>query len=130
MPAVTNQQMTAEMQRKLTHETTHACLAMLGKWPTWLHEGMAQRLSGETLSPKVKERLLTIAREAKLGSLAKLNAGWGSMDGRSAAVAYGLALVAVDELYSDFGLDGVRNLLRNPERMASTVAELDRRLGL
>ena len=40
------------------------------------------------------------------------------------------ALAAVDALYENFGADGVRNLMRNPERLTSVTAELDRRLGL
>jgi hypothetical protein len=129
MPAAANQQMDAELRKKLAHETTHACLHMLGTWPTWLQEGMAQKLSGETLPPAERERLLAAARESKLTSVAKLDGGWARMDSRNAALAYGLALAAVEALYESFGNDGVRNLMRNPERLPALVSELDRRLG-
>jgi len=130
MPAAANQQMTQDLQKALAHETTHACLHMLGDWPTWLHEGMAQKLSGETLKPGVKERLLAAARESKLTSLSMLDGGWARLDSKNASLSYGLALAAVEALYENFGNDGVRNLMRNPERLPATIADLDKRLGL
>src|SRR6185369_16932074 len=47
VPVYDGQAMDASMRRALAHETTHACLSMLGKWPSWFHEGLAQRLSGD-----------------------------------------------------------------------------------
>lgn len=129
MPADANQQMTAEMKKKLAHEATHACLAMIGKWPTWLHEGLAQKLSGDSMAPASRQRLLAVAREAKLTDISKLDSGWARLDGRNASIAYGLALAAVETMYDEFGLDGIRNLMRNPERLSYTVTELNKRMG-
>ena len=44
------------MLRSLAHETAHACLTMLGHWPAWLQEGIAQKLSGDSLSAGADEK--------------------------------------------------------------------------
>jgi hypothetical protein len=36
----------------------------------------------------------------------------------------------VELLWNDSGAEGVRNLLRNPDRLPQATTELDRRLGL
>jgi hypothetical protein len=130
VPVMTGQQMDARQEQVLAHETTHACLAMLGEWPSWLQEGMAQKLSGETLPPQARAQLAEMAKAGQLPKLEALRRGWSGLDSQSARVAYSLALEAVDALYDNFGTDGVRNLMRNPERLAAVSAELDKRLGL
>src|SRR5205807_4960616 len=70
------QRMPPGSEQVLAHETTHACLAMLGEWPSWLHEGMAQKLSGETLAPAARSKIATMAREGKLPKLEQLRQGW------------------------------------------------------
>ena len=52
------------------------------------------------------------------------------MDAEHAAAAYALSLAAVELMYETYGEDGVRNLIRNPERLAQITADLDKRLGL
>jgi hypothetical protein len=130
VPVMTGQQMTAGAEQVLAHETTHACLAMLGEWPSWLHEGMAQKLSGEVLAPATRAKITSLARDGKLPKLEQLRQGWSQLDTEHATLAYALALAAVDALYENFGNDGVRNLMRNPERLPAVSAELDKRLGL
>jgi hypothetical protein len=122
--------MDARQEQVLAHETTHACLAMLGEWPSWLHEGMAQKLSGETLRPEIRAQLGEMAKAGKLPKLEALRSGWSGLDAQHARLAYSLALEAVDALFENFGNDGVRNLMRNPERLPAISAELDKRLGL
>jgi hypothetical protein len=130
VPVMSGQQMDARQEQVLAHETTHACLAMLGEWPSWLHEGMAQKLSGETLRPQMRTQLAEMAKAGQLPKLEALRSGWSGLDAQHARLAYSLALEAVDALYENFGNDGVRNLMRNPERLAVISAELDKRLGL
>jgi hypothetical protein len=130
VPVMNGQQMDARQEQVLAHETTHACLAMLGEWPSWLHEGMAQRLSGETLAPRSRAELEQLAKAGQLPKLESLRQGWSGLDAQHARLAYSLALEAVDALYENFGNDGVRNLMRNPERLSVISAELDKRLGL
>jgi hypothetical protein len=129
IPADAGQRLDANLQKALTHETVHACLAMLGQWPAWLHEGMAQKLSGEVQSPEVTAKLKQLAKEGKIPKLSELTGGWMGLDARNAAIAYAFALAAVNSLYETSHNDGVRNLLRNPERLASVTAELDQRLS-
>jgi len=130
VPVMNGQQMNAAAEQVLTHETTHACLAMLGEWPSWLHEGMAQKISGAVLSPETRAKISALAHDGKLPKLEELRQGWSRLDTEHATLAYALALAAVDALYENIGRDGVRNLLRNPERLASISADLDQRLGL
>ena len=130
VPVMNGQQMDARQEQVLAHETTHACLAMLGEWPSWLHEGMAQRLSGQTLAPESRAELLQLAKAGQLPKLESLRQGWSGLDALHARLAYSLALEAVEALYENFGNDGVRNLMRNPERLVVISAELDKRLGL
>lgn len=130
VPVMNGQQMDARQEQVLAHETTHACLAMLGEWPSWLHEGMAQKLSGETIGPQTRAQLAELAKAGQLPKLESLLQGWSGLDAQHARIAYSLALEAVDALYENFGSDGVRNLMRNPERLPAISAELDKRLGL
>ena len=130
VPVMNGQQMDARQKQVLAHETTHACLAMLGEWPSWLQEGMAQKLSGETLPPQARAQLAELAKAGQLPKLEALRRGWSALDTQSARLAYSLALEAVDALYENFGSDGVRNLMRNPERLPAVSAALDKRLGL
>ena len=130
VPAMDGQQMSAQAEQVLAHETTHACLAMLGEWPSWLHEGMAQKLSGAVLPASAKAQVTALAHAGQLPKLEQLKQGWSGFSTSQARVAYSLALAAVDALYETFGNDGVRNLMRNPERLPAISAELDKRLGL
>jgi hypothetical protein len=118
------------MLRSLEHETAHACLTMLGHWPAWLQEGIAQKLSGDTLTSSQMKKVNEWVREGKLPRLSNLKQDWSRLDAEHAAAAYALSLAAAELLWQDSGDDGVRNLLRNPERLPQVTAELDRKLGL
>ena len=103
---------------------------MLGRWPAWLQEGVAQYISGQTLSAGDREQITQMARAKKLPSLTKLGGDWSGLDTSSARMAYGMALRAVEIFNQDFGGYGLRNLLRNPDKLPGYTAEIDRRLGL
>jgi hypothetical protein len=124
------QTLDASLRRVLAHEITHACLSMLGRWPAWLQEGLAQKLSGDTLDPALRRRITDMSRAGKLPRLSNLGQDWSRLDGEHARTAYALALAAVEILYETYHEDGVRNLIRNPERLAAITADLDKRLGL
>jgi len=124
VPVLGGQPMDANMRRVFAHETVHACLAMLGRWPAWLHEGVAQRLSGETVRPAMRQRIADMIRAHQLPRLEELGQNWSRMDADHAAAAYALSLMAA-ELIPD-----IVNLTRNPERLAAVTAGLDKRLGL
>jgi hypothetical protein len=118
----------ARTRQAFAHEIVHACLARTGNWPAWLHEGLAQKLSGETLPEAHRAQVKRLAKSGELPALANLTDSWSRMSGQHAAVAYSLAFVAAETLYASHGADGVRSLLQSPERLGQVTAELDRRL--
>jgi hypothetical protein len=118
------------MLRSLAHETTHACLTMLGHWPAWLQEGVAQKLSGDSLNAAQMKKVADLVRQGKVPRLSNLQQAWSRLDAEHAAEAYAVSLAAVELFWQESGEDGVRNLLRNPERLPQVTADLDRKLGL
>jgi len=121
---------TAVDRRVLAHEMTHACLTLTGRWPAWLQEGLAQHMSGDRVSNELRAKLADWSKQGKLPRLTNLGQDWSRMDTEHAVAAYGLSLEAVETLYAKYGADGIRNLLRNPDRLAAVTAELDKDLGL
>ncbi len=128
IPVLDGAQVTPRTRQVFAHELVHACLANLGAWPSWLHEGLAQRLSGETERPGIREAIKALAKEGKLPKLAGLGQTWGSKSTAEAQLAYGMALVAVDLFYQFHSEFGVRNLMKNPQALAGITEDLDRRL--
>lgn len=118
----------AQTRRALSHEIVHACLARTGAWPAWLHEGLAQKLSGESLAPQQRETLRAMARTGELPSLRRLGHTWSRLSARHAAAAYALALAAADLFYESQGSWGVRNLLQNPAALDRVADDLEQRL--
>jgi len=122
--------MDARMRRVLAHEITHACLAMLGNWPAWFQEGLAQKLSGDVLSPQWRQKLGEMARLRMLPRLNNLGQDWSRLDTAHATAAYALSLAAVELFYENYSEYGIANLVRNPQKLAQITADLDQRLGL
>ena len=118
------------MRRVLAHEITHACLAMLGNWPAWFQEGLAQKLSGDVLSPQWRQKLGEMARLRMLPRLNNLGQDWSRLDTAHATAAYALSLAAVELFYENYSEYGIANLVRNPQKLAQITADLDQRLGL
>jgi tetratricopeptide (TPR) repeat protein len=113
-------------RRAFAHEIVHACLAGLGAWPAWLHEGLAQKLSGESTPPQARSRLASAVRAGSVPKLGRMSQTWSRMSADHAALAYAYALVAAEtmlDLYRDFGL---QNLLRNPAMLSRAEEEIDR----
>jgi hypothetical protein len=120
----------SETRRVFAHEIVHACLANLGRWPSWLHEGLAQKLSGDVLSETSRAELNDLVQRHAVPKLENLADSWSHMDAARARVAYHLALAAADALYDNYAAYGIPNLLRNPDRLPQVTADLDRKLGL
>ena len=114
-----------ELRRTLAHETVHACLASIGSWPAWLHEGLAQKLSGAVLAPSVKQKFQAMARAGALPRLNRLGQSWSRMSANHASAAYGLALAAVETYFDRYREFGIQNLLRNSEMLPRVADELD-----
>jgi hypothetical protein len=118
----------APARRALAHELVHACLVSAGAWPAWLHEGLAQKLSGETLSAARRAAIRGTARENGLPRLANLSQSWSRMSSGHAALAYATSLYAVELFYQHHASFGIRNLLRSPEQLERVMTDLDRRI--
>ena len=127
-------QLGPQMQRALAHELVHACLTSIPSgstpWPAWLQEGLAQKLSGDTLPATVREQLRQMAQAHAIPKLENLRQDWSRMSTQNALAAYSLALAAADALYDNYASYGIRNILTNPETLPRITADLDAKLGL
>jgi len=119
-----------DTRRTFAHETVHACLANIGGFPAWLHEGLAQKLSGAVLSAVAREELTAAIRRGAVPKLENLGQNWSRMSAQNARLAYNLALAAADTLVDNYAAYGLQNLLRNPEMLQQATAQIDKALGL
>jgi len=117
-----------QTRRALAHELVHACVAATGNWPAWLHEGLAQRLSGETLPEPRRLAIKTVAQANGLPKLRNLSQSWSRMSSGHAAMAYATSLYAIELFYKHHAEYGIRNLLRNPTQLDRIMEDLDTRL--
>jgi uncharacterized membrane protein len=129
IPVVPSPSISAEMRRTFSHELVHACLYHMGNFPSWLHEGMAQKLSGETLSPADRAALRTMFRSGRMPRLENMSQNWSRLSARHAAVAYAYALAAVELMLERYRHFGIQNILRNPDYLATVAADLDKQLA-
>jgi hypothetical protein len=127
-------QVSPQMQRTLAHELVHACLTSIpsgsSPWPAWLQEGLAQKLSGDTLPATVRQQLRQLAESHAIPKLENLRQDWSRMSTQNALAAYSLALAAADALYDGYAGYGIRNILNNPDSLPRITADLDAKLGL
>jgi hypothetical protein len=130
VPVVTGSGVDPSVRRVFAHETVHACLAMTGRWPAWFHEGLAQKLSGDTLNATTKVKIAEAAKDGKIPRLENLGQDWSRLDTAHALLAYAESLEAVDLFYENFAQLGIRNLIRNPDQLPALTSKLDARLGL
>jgi len=119
-----------KMRRVFAHEITHACLSMMGRWPAWFHEGVAQKLSGETLTPAQRKALTAMAEKHLVPKLENLRQDWSRMSPEHASMAYQFSLLAAEMFFENWANYGLRNLVRSPEQLATITQDLDKRLGL
>ncbi len=134
-PSMTDgSQVSPELQRALAHELVHACLTSIPSgstpWPAWLQEGLAQKLSGDTLPTEVREQLRDLAATHTIPKLENLRHNWSRMSTQNAQAAYQLALAAADALYDNYSSSGIRNILNHPATLPRITADLDAKLGL
>jgi hypothetical protein len=90
---------------------------------------MAQKLSGETLTPNRRQITKQLAEAGQLPHLQELRQNWSRLSTANALIAYNLALEAVDTLYENYSAYGIRNILRNPQALPQITADLDKKLG-
>jgi hypothetical protein len=113
-------------RRVLSHEIVHACLANLGSYPAWLHEGLAQRLSGERAPEGQSREVREMARSGEIPALSALSGGWSGMGARNARIAYAYALTAADLLYEKYASYGIQSILRSPPLLQQVVEGLEK----
>jgi tetratricopeptide (TPR) repeat protein len=122
-----------QMQRAMAHELVHACLTSIPSgstpWPAWLQEGLAQKLSGDSLQPTVRDQLRQFAATHAISRLEDLGQDWSRMSRQKALNAYSLALAAADALYDNYANYGIRNVLSNPNTLPRITSDLDQKLG-
>jgi len=123
-----------QIHRALAHELVHACLTSIpsgaAPWPAWLQEGLAQKLSGDTLSANARDQLRQFAANHQIPRLENIGQNWSRLSTDNARVAYALALAAADALVENYSSYGLRNILSNPQTLPRITADLDSKLGL
>jgi hypothetical protein len=129
VPVIEGQGISADTRETFAHELVHACLANLGNWPAWLHEGLAQRLTGRRSSTEMRQKIMSMRRSNRLPRLENMSQSWSRMSGEHAAMAYDYALVAADALYELYAGYGIHNVIRSPERLPQFAADIDRHLA-
>ena len=115
-------------RQTFAHEIVHACLARTGDWPAWLHEGLAQKLSGQVIPAERRAEIRSMAHNGELPALQQMGRTFSRLSAHHAAIAYTTALIAIEHLYDAYGESGVRNLLQNPGSLTRVAAEIDNRL--
>ncbi|MBV6432445.1 MAG: hypothetical protein IANPNBLG_02587 [Bryobacteraceae bacterium] len=130
VPVSDSRQVSAETRRTFAHELVHACLHEIGKWPAWLHEGLAQKYSGQTLAPQYRAAIEAMIKTRQAPKLSQLGQNWSRMSTQNARAAYLLALYAAEKLVEEKANTGIGNVLRNPLDFPRVEAELERNLGL
>ena len=119
----------SKLRRVFAHEIVHACMANLGSWPAWLHEGFAQKLSGDALDSSQLKRLKDLVHEGGLPKLEQLPPHWSQASAQEAMQYYTLALVAADQFFQKYGTTGARNLMNNPETLPQVTQALDKAMA-
>jgi len=102
-------QNSAEFERVLAHEFTHALIQSIAARgvPTWLHEGLADCFDGSDI--RKKEQQLRQS-ETRL-PLARLEGSFGALTSKDASLAYAESAVAVHMLLDDVGAPALVSLL-------------------
>lgn len=121
----------AWLNRVLRHEYVHALLhdqlgIGAGSVPTWLNEGLAMQLAGDSWTDL--DQLMH--GEITLVPLAVLEGGWGSLSSGAATVAYLEANFATHYLIDRFGMHRVKELLNLLKSRQTMPAAMQHKLSL
>jgi len=117
-------QNSAEFERVLAHEFTHALIQSVAARgvPTWLHEGLADCFDGSDFRRKEQQ-----VREAEARiPLARLEGSFSDLTEKEAAVAYAESAVAVHTLLDDGGAPAVVSLLADLGRGVPLASAFER----
>ncbi len=130
VPVSSTREVSPELRRTFAHELVHACVYELGQWPSWLHEGLAQKYSGAPLPGGMMAGMKAMAAAGKLPKLSQLGRDWGGLTSEGAAVAYALARIGVEKLLELKANTGLAIVLRDPAAFAQVEREVESALGL
>ena len=121
----------AWLTRVLRHEFVHALIyeelgATGGAIPTWLNEGLAMQLAGDSW-----QEVKTLAPgEHNLVPLMALEGSWESLPAEQASIAYMEANAAAHYLIQRFGMHKVHEVLLNLKARQTIAAAMQDRLLL
>ncbi|HVP42673.1 MAG TPA: tetratricopeptide repeat protein [Terriglobales bacterium] len=103
----------SELSRVLKHELAHSFIAQItrNRCPNWLNEGIAQVVEPATAAPFGAPLGRMFAHEAEI-PLNMLEGSFGAFDDRTAMVAYGESLAAVEYIVQTYGMSDVVRLLQ------------------
>jgi hypothetical protein len=116
---------TPELNQVLKHEMAHSFVHQIaeGHCPTWLNEGIAQLLSGESLGHYGAELAMRYSA-ARNVPLMLLEGSFGRLGPAQATLAYAESLAAVEmirEQYGDYQLPALLKALRNGQNIAAAL---------
>jgi len=117
-----------QMRKVFAHEMVHACISRFGNFPTWLHEGLAQHLSGDRLTEDHRRMLRQGLAAGKLPPLERMSGSWMGLDSHQAATAYAYSLWAAEVWIASEGAESIRQVLRNPGRLGELTARANQLL--
>jgi hypothetical protein len=126
-------QMGPVTRRTLAHELVHACLTSIASangtpFPAWVQEGLAQKLSGDALSPAMRGAIQQWAANSQMPGLDQLGRNWSRLSVDGARLAYALALAGADRLVDHYSAYGLRNVLTNPALLRQVTGSIDKDL--
>ncbi len=115
----------SELSRVLKHELSHSFIAQITKnrCPTWLNEGIAQVLEPSSAAPFGAPLARMFAHDAEV-PLNMLEGSFGGFDDRTAMIAYGESLAAVEYIVQTYGMSDVVRLLQRIGEGSSTESAL------
>jgi hypothetical protein len=121
-------QNSAEFERVLAHEFTHALIQSLASRgvPTWLHEGLADCFDGTDFRRKEAQVRDADARVP----LARLEQSFSDLTTKDAALAYAESAVAVHTLLEDAGAAALVSLLGDLGRGVPFAAAFERNMPM
>lgn len=111
LPAGGIHEKTAELEKVIFHEYTHAVVHRLsgGKAPVWLNEGLAQYEEGRS-SSEYSELLRKIA-EGNRVDLRVFERSFMGLNAAGASLAYLISLSATEHIIREYGLPSLRRIL-------------------
>jgi tetratricopeptide (TPR) repeat protein len=119
-------QNSAEFERVLAHEFTHALIQSLAARgvPTWLHEGLADCFDGSDFRRKEEQ-----VRQAETRlPLARLEGSFSDLTAKEAALAYAQSAVAVHTLLDEAGAPAMVSLLSDLGRGVPFASAFERHM--